>query len=79
MEIDRKRMKQVTVPIEHRSKCAPLLRDLALRGFKTGSKEQKLLLDGAAEIEGSEQAYVDLVDVNRVLRETIERYERNLR
>lgn len=71
-------MPSTKVPAEHRSDSPAKLRVLARR-FEQGSKEQKLLLDVAAEIEGSEQAYADLVDVNHTLRTKVERFERNLR
>jgi len=66
------------VPTGHRSSSPAKLRSLASSLFKQGSKEQKLLLDVAAEIEGSQQAYADLVDVNRTLRTKVERFEQNL-
>ena len=71
-------MPSTKVPTEHRSSSPAKLRSLASSLFKQGSTEQMLLLEVAAEIEGSEQAYADLVDVNRALRTKIERFERNL-
>jgi hypothetical protein len=46
---------------------------------KIGSAGQKLLLDAAAEIEGSEEAYAVLVCEIRTLREKLAHTEKNLR
>ena len=67
------------VPPEHRAKSPALLRELAAgTQFAAGSNGQKILLDAAAEIEGGEAAYADLVEENKVLRDKIKRFERNL-
>lgn len=73
-------MNQIIVPEECRSKAPALLRELAQanHGEITPTGRQ-LLLDTAAEIEGSEEAYAVLVDEIRALREKLARTERNLR
>lgn len=71
-------MPSTTVPTEHQSSSPAKLRSLASSLFEQGSKEEKLLFEVAAEIERSEQAYADLVDVNRALRTKLERFERNI-
>lgn len=70
-------MSQDKVPEEHRSKAPELLREMAQK-LEIGSAEQKLLLDAAAEIEGSEEAYAVLVQEICGLREKLVRTEKSL-
>lgn len=72
-------MSQVKVPEEHRSKVPSLLRDLAVNHCSAmGATETKVLLDAAAEIEGSEEAYAVLVDQIRDLRQKLTQTQKNL-
>jgi hypothetical protein len=68
------------IPPECQSKTPEQLRTLAkVRGVQIGAAGQELLLNAAAEIEGSEEAYAVLVDENRALREKLLNTEKNLR
>ena len=74
----RQSARQAEVPREHRSATPEQLRALAdANHFNETGK--KLLLDAAAEIEGSEEAYAILVGEIRTLREKLAHTEKNLR
>lgn|GEM_PF-6868535 len=73
-------MRKKMVPAEYQSKAPEQLRQLAQAcASKIGSPGQKVLLDAAAEIEGSEEAYAVLVGEIEDLRKRLEHTERNLR
>ncbi len=68
------------VPAEFQSKTPARLRDLAHKGaLKLRPVVQQVMLDAAAEIEGSEEAYRALVNENRSLREKLAQTQTNLR
>lgn len=70
----------IDVPEECRSKAPAHLRNLAHKhGLTVSPAERQMLLNAAAEIEGSEEAYVVLVSEIRGLREKLANTERNLR
>lgn len=68
------------VPPEFRSTTPSRLRDVAetLTG-KVTEVQKKLLLEAAAEIEGSEEAFATLVSEKRELHKKLVQTERNLR
>ncbi|WP_207002626.1 hypothetical protein [Trinickia mobilis] len=68
------------MPAEFQSKTPARLRDLAHKGaLKLRPVVQQVMLDAAAEIEGSEEAYRALVNENRSLREKLAQTQTNLR
>lgn len=77
--VARQRARPVDVPAECRSDTSEKLRTLALAcARKFDAAEKKLLMDAAAEIEGSEDAYAVLVNKFEDLRKKLAHTERNL-